>query len=230
MKSNKYLVYRHYTLNGDVFYIGISNNKYRPYYFYNRNNLWHKIFKKHGCKVEIISKNLSKSDACELEEFLIELYGKRCDNTGCLANITAGGDGIRDYKFSEKTLQKMIDSHKGYIMSEEQKKKISQSLKGRIFSIETIIKYSNKNAKLTTNEQRNKIREKLKGKPIGKGVSKTFNKVKQIDPFTNEVLNIFQNSVVASKYHKGNNSFASSIRKCCKGIQKITLGFKWEYV
>ena len=227
MKSSKYLVYRHTTLDGNVFYIGISNNKYRPYYFYNRNNLWHKIFNKYGCKVDILSENLNKEDACELEEFLIELYGKRCDNTGCLANITAGGDGIRDYKFSEETLNKIRNSRKGYIMSEETKKKISQSLKGK--HKKTSINYSKPKDKISDNRKK-QISDNLKGKSYGKGISKNFNKVKQIDPFTNEVLNIFQNSVSASKYHKGDDSFASIIRKCCKGIRKITLGFKWEYV
>ena len=107
MNQNKYLIYRHRRLSdGIVFYIGLSNNKLRPYYFHNRNNLWHKIYEKYGCRVEIVCDKLSREDACELEEFLISICGKRCDNTGCLANITAGGDGVRDYKFPPESIQK----------------------------------------------------------------------------------------------------------------------------
>ena len=112
-------------------------------------------------------------------------------------------------------------------MSEETKKKISQSLKGK--HKKTSINYSKPKDKISDNRKK-QISDNLKGKSYGKGISKNFNKVKQIDPFTNEVLNIFQNSVSASKYHKRDDSFASTIRKCCKGIRKITLGFKWEYV
>jgi hypothetical protein len=47
--------------------------------------------------IQIVDRNLSKNDACELEEFLIELIGRRDKKTGPLTNLTKGGDGNRDW-------------------------------------------------------------------------------------------------------------------------------------
>ena len=224
---DNYLVYKHLTTDGNIFYIGLSNNKTRPFHFHNRNNLWHKIYNKYGCVVEIIAENLTKEEACELEQSLIEKYGKRCDNSGCLANITSGGDGVKDYKFTEEVLQKLRDSHTGYVMPESQKNNISKALTGK--EKQCSFNYSKPKNNLS-DIRKKEISDKLKGSSPGKGVNKTFNKIKQLDPFTNEIINIFDNSVMASVVIKGDKSFASTIRKCCKGIQKISLGYKWEYL
>ena len=52
--------------------------------------------------------------------------------------------------------------------------------------------------------------------------------VKQIDPKTNQVLNIFPSENSAARFlgkNKGNH-----ISEVCKGIHELAYGFKWEYV
>ena len=101
------VVYRHRTLDtNEVFYVGIGSIK-RPYKKYGRNNFWKNIVNKHGYYVEIIQENLDWDSACELEEFLIKLYGRKDLGTGCLVNMTNGGDGLKNFKFDRKIVEKI---------------------------------------------------------------------------------------------------------------------------
>lgn len=90
-------LYRHIRLDSNtVFYIGIGKDDItfkRAYNKIRRNLLWKNIIKSTDYAVEIIEKNLSWKKACEKEKILINYYGRICDKSGCLANITTGGDG-----------------------------------------------------------------------------------------------------------------------------------------
>ena len=67
--SNK-VVYRHIRNDtNNVFYIGIGNEK-RPYRKDGRNKHWNNIVNKTDYSIEILCKNISVSDAKELEIFL----------------------------------------------------------------------------------------------------------------------------------------------------------------
>lgn len=93
--SNAY-VYRHTKLGtSEVFYIGIGKqNKYRRAYSTNhRNKWWNKIVKKYGFEVEILSRNITWEQACELEVILINFYGRKDLKKGNLVNLTDGGEG-----------------------------------------------------------------------------------------------------------------------------------------
>lgn len=99
------IVYRHRRLdNLEVFYIGIGSDKYRATAFKKRSKLWTSVYNKHGIIVEIIAKNLNKEEACELEEFLIELYGRRSEKTGNLVNFLPGGDHAKHCNESKKKM------------------------------------------------------------------------------------------------------------------------------
>jgi hypothetical protein len=113
MKEKKYCVYRHRKIsNGEVFYVGISNNKdKRPYDEIHRSDFWKSVTEKHGRSVEIIAENLSKEDACELESFLIEIYGRKDLGLGPLVNLTNGGEGGNGCIASEKTRLKQSKSY-----------------------------------------------------------------------------------------------------------------------
>jgi len=88
-------VYRHRRLDtNEIFYVGIGRER-RPYSKKDRNEHWKNIVSKYGYTVEIIAEDLSKEDACELEVFLISLYGRRDLNKGNLVNLTDGGDGVK---------------------------------------------------------------------------------------------------------------------------------------
>lgn len=110
---SNYCIYRHIRLdNNQVFYIGMSKTNRRPY-DKRRNNIWNKITLKSEYIVEIIQNNLSWEDACELEEFLVSLYGRIDLKTGTLANLTNGGDGVIGYIQSKEQIEKRSLKNKG---------------------------------------------------------------------------------------------------------------------
>jgi predicted GIY-YIG superfamily endonuclease len=90
---NDKVVYLHRRkLDNKVFYVGIGNKK-RPYDFSNRNNFWNNYVKKYGKPfVEIYKNNLTKEDACKIEIDLIKKYGRRCNGSGHLVNLSIGGE------------------------------------------------------------------------------------------------------------------------------------------
>ena len=97
---------------GDVFYVGIGNYD-RPYRSKNRNNLWHKIANKTSYSIEVLYDRLKWDAACEIESFLISLYGRIVLGTGKLANIGDGGEGRPCPIVSKETREKMSKSRKG---------------------------------------------------------------------------------------------------------------------
>jgi len=128
------VVYRHRTLvTNKVFYIGIGGEK-RPYIKEGRNNLWNKVVNKYGYSVEIIQTNLDWDSACELEEFLISLYGRRNLNTGYLVNLTNGGEGSTGKVVSNYTKEKLRTINTGKKLSQETKNKIADSNRKRTMS------------------------------------------------------------------------------------------------
>lgn len=85
--NNKYLVYRHIR-NNITFYIGISKNEERPYHK-GRNWIWDSIVRKNpDYEVQILKRNMSESDARELEAILIYYYGRLDHMNGTLANTS----------------------------------------------------------------------------------------------------------------------------------------------
>lgn len=110
---NNICVYKHIKPNGQVFYIGIGNEK-RPYEKRHRNNMWTKTIKKYpNYTIEIIYQNLSLKDAKKIEISLIEYYGRKCNKTGTLCNITLGGEGAFGLKHSEESKKRMSKSRQG---------------------------------------------------------------------------------------------------------------------
>jgi len=154
MMENNWYVYRHIRLDkNEPFYIGIGNKKnyarahqIKPD---RRNEIWCKIFYKTEIKIEIILDNLTKSQASEKEKEFIKLYGRKDLNTGCLCNMTDGGDGIWNCIRSENTKEKLRQSklgdknpNFGKSPSKETILKRSKSLTGKKRSQETKNKQS----------------------------------------------------------------------------------------
>ena len=106
--SYVYLHYRNDT--GAVFYIGIGSGR-RAFDVHRRNKHWKNIYNRHGRTVDIISRNLHRSDACIIESRLIYTY--KCFTK--LANKTTGGDG--GFNFSDDSRAKMSESHKNRLNS-----------------------------------------------------------------------------------------------------------------
>ena len=120
MKQNKKVVYIHRKKTDDtIFYIGIGNED-RPYQKAptSRSVVWHRTVKKHGYYVEVIFKDLSKEEACEIEIYLIEKLGRRDLKKGSLVNLTGGGEGATN-------------------MSKEARDRISEARSESVYNIET---------------------------------------------------------------------------------------------
>tara|TARA_R110000803_G_scaffold147327_1_gene212922 strand:+ start:40 stop:723 length:684 start_codon:yes stop_codon:yes gene_type:complete len=132
-------LYRHIRLdNNEVFYVGIGSEK-RPYKKHSRSSFWKNIVGKSDYDIEVLAKNLSWEDACELEVFMISEYGRRDLGLGNLVNLTDGGEGMCN--LGPKTIEKMKASMKGRVawnkgkkQSEEQKLKQSLAAMGRVSS------------------------------------------------------------------------------------------------
>ena len=118
--------------NGNVRYIGKSNNPRRRLYQHtkDRHNLhkfnWLKSIINRGQKpvLEIIEK-VSVTLWKEREIYWIAKYR---EDGHKLLNMTIGGDGAEGMKHSEESRKKMSQSKKGLKLSDDHKQKISQSL------------------------------------------------------------------------------------------------------
>jgi len=93
-------VYRHIRLDkNEPFYIGVGSDESskspynRPRTKCDRNSIWKRIQKKTDYEIEILMKDLTIEQAFEKEKEFIKLYGRIDKNTGCLANLTDGGEG-----------------------------------------------------------------------------------------------------------------------------------------
>lgn len=137
---NNYYVYAHILDNETVpFYIGKGKGK-RAYDTKNRSKFWNRVAKK-GYRVEFIRENLSEEEALLLEVTMIKTLGRRDNKTGCLVNMTDGGDGLinpseevrkkigianterfKDVKFREK----FGLAQRNKIISEQTKRKMSE--------------------------------------------------------------------------------------------------------
>jgi len=126
------LVYRHRRLDTNkIFYIGIGNEQ-RPY-CKRRNKYWNNVVNKTDYSIEIIARNLSLQDACELEIFLISEYG--LEN---LTNINSGGEG--QFNPDKETRYKIGSGKRGKTISEYHKQKLSEFNKGKKHTEESKLK------------------------------------------------------------------------------------------
>lgn len=95
-EKREYYIYRHLKPCGEVFYIGLGKTKNRAKDKSSRSDFWKKTIKKYpDYEIQIISRNLTKEEAVELEIALISWYGRRNLGTGTLVNLTDGGDGAK---------------------------------------------------------------------------------------------------------------------------------------
>jgi hypothetical protein len=133
------IVYRHWRKDKtEVFYVGIGNKESRAFDFFRRNKVWKGIKKRTDVDVEIVARDLTWEDACEIEQLMIQEYGRIDLGTGRLSNLTNGGDGNFGTKQSEESKRKRGDSNRGKERTEDTKKLMSEVRKGIVFSAEHI--------------------------------------------------------------------------------------------
>lgn len=127
-------VYQHIRLDSDsVFYIGIGSdslNYKRSKSLIGRNKHWHRIVNKCGYRIEIIHDNISLKQAFELEKMLICKYGRVDINSGCLVNMSDGGEGNFKRIPWNKGIKTGIGGFKGERTSKN-RDQISKTLKSK---------------------------------------------------------------------------------------------------
>lgn len=175
-----YYVYAHYKAddpNGLPFYIGKGKNQRDL--SQSRNQFWKNISKKHGFVSKRLHENLTEQEAWDIETAMIEQYGKLSEGTGCLCNLSDGGEGAAGVVHSAETKQKWSNAKKGKTWEEiygaDQANKMREDRKKikRAHSEETRKKMSDSKkgsnnpmaGKKFTQEHRENLSEARLGKP-----------------------------------------------------------------
>jgi hypothetical protein len=153
--NGKYYLYRYIRIDNHLpFYIGIGtkrknrnyisiNTEYeRAYCKTKRNRHFLNIVATIDYSIEILCESDSLEFIKEKEKELITLYGRVDKKTGCLVNLTDGGDG--HFNMSDENRQNLSElatiRFKGVPKSNEFKLKTSQWQIGRKFTDESIKK------------------------------------------------------------------------------------------
>jgi hypothetical protein len=216
--ENNWYVYRHIRLDKtEPFYIGIGNKKNHARAYQTkpnrRNEIWRKISNKTDIEIEILFEGLTKNQASEKEKEFIKLYGRKDLNTGCLCNMTDGGDGIWNCVMSENTKEKMRQSKLGD----------KNPNFGKSPSKETILKRSKS---LTGQKRSEEEKHKQSLRTIKSGQAKST-----------DVYN-FNNNEYVGRFHSISEAcrilgFHKSNSKAClvaKGKRNQTHGYVFKYV
>lgn len=129
-----YYVYIHRKqTNHEVFYVGKGKGA-RQIVKSHRSKFWKAIVNKHGYYSTIVLSGLDEETALCIEQFLISYYGRRFDGSGCLVNLTNGGDGTSGYKHTIDAIEAIRKHRIGKKLSMESRQKLSNSTRGRQFS------------------------------------------------------------------------------------------------
>lgn len=84
----------------------------------------------------------SEDSAFEVERFLISFYGRRDLKSGCLRNLTSGGDGASGLRWTLEQRKRLSESHKGLVRTQSHRKNLARALTGKKASEETRRKQS----------------------------------------------------------------------------------------
>lgn len=162
-KLNNCYVYGHLRTDKDeIFYIGVGSSKNygRAFLKKGRNKFWQNVVKKTTYKVIILKDNLTWEEACKEEVRQIKIYGRRNIKTGCLVNLTDGGEGTVGKIMSNK--EKAFHCN---TLSTHRKRtaEINRQLRlGKKLPKETLVKLQGRKL---SNKSKNKIR-KATSKPV----------------------------------------------------------------
>jgi hypothetical protein len=181
---NIYYVYAYLRKDGTPYYIGKGQGNRA----YARN---HRSFPKDPNRIVFLERNLTEIGALALERRYIAWYGRKDQKTGCLINLTDGGESNSGWampqkvkqkiseskkgstpwnvgrKHSIKTRQKLVEAHKTRkSISAETRQKMSEAHKNKSPEILAKYKKAAQNRALPSEETKEKIRQSNLGKKL----------------------------------------------------------------
>lgn len=107
-------------------------------------------------RIVVLSRN-SEHEAFATEKELIRNWGRLDNGTGCLRNLTDGGEGTVGALRSEQWIAKLVARQNGKRFSEQRRKNISRACMGR---------ESPRKGITLSLETRQKLSQALRGKPL----------------------------------------------------------------
>lgn len=196
--------------NGDYMHIAFA----RAILKYGWDNIEH----------EVVASNLTREEACNFEKLLIEKLNTKNRNYGY--NLKDGGTGGG---FSEETLKKMSESHKGIKQSEETIKKRAEKLRGS----------NNPNyGKPMSEEQRKKISDSRSGENsymYGKHFNEEIKQKMRESQKTQMIVQYDLQWNVIKVWNSISNAgrelgiSVANISACCRNKRRSAGGFIWKY-
>lgn len=114
---------------------------------------------------EILIDGLTEAEAFRHETSWISRLGSKYDGTGCLVNLTAGGEGSSGYRWTAESRKRLSESCSGRKHSDETRALISSLVLGRTHSDETKQKISESNRAVGRSEaHRQALAERNRGR------------------------------------------------------------------
>lgn len=239
-ENKPYSVYRHLKPCGEVFYIGIASTDKRPFEKIGRNKFWKKLVNKHpNYEVQILTTELTKEEACELEIILISWYGRRDLGEGSLVNLTDGGESTYGRVMEDWQRNKLSEDRKGKSLgknnpnygnkwSEKSKKRMSEIKKKQYSSGEVVHNINNsiKGAKALKKLYKKYPKKKEEmAKKVSKAISK-YNYLK-INIISGEILEEYESFMELKKAHP--DVGRTVVNSVCNGHKVSYLGYIWRY-
>ena len=118
------------------YYIGVGTTAYRPFQDHNC------ALPSYDALIRVMKSGLTWDEAAEWEQFYINRYGRKNNNTGILENLTDGGEGVKGLVVTEEHARKIADANRKYWKENpdllvERGKSISRSRMGHEVNEET---------------------------------------------------------------------------------------------